>query len=74
MSDSGPDEVLIYKDLDQHISLVPFFTELLDDYIVCKESKADIVLFNYVIQHLTCILRIIKTQRCNALLIGVNGR
>ena len=29
ISDSGPDGALIYKDLDQHRSLVPFFTELL---------------------------------------------
>ena len=29
MSDSGPDRAIIYKDLDQYISLVPFFTELL---------------------------------------------
>ena len=74
MPDSGPDRAIINKDLNQHSSLVPFFTELLEDYIVRKKSKTDIVLVDYVIEHLTYILRIIKTIRCNALLIDINGR
>ena len=74
ISDSGPDGALIYKDLDQHRSLVPFFTELLQDYAIRKKSKVDIVLFNYVIERITYILRIIKNPIGNAPFIGDGGK
>jgi dynein heavy chain len=40
---------------------------------MAKKIKNSIVLFDYVIEHLTRILRIIKTPRGNALLIGIGG-
>ena len=33
----------------------------------------DIVLFNYIIEHLARILRIIKTPKGSTLLIGISG-
>jgi dynein heavy chain len=40
---------------------------------MAKKIKNSIVLFDYVIEHLTRILRIIKTPRGNALLIHIGG-
>ena len=63
----------IYQDLKGYEPLTKFFTELLEDYSIAKKQKTSLVLFNYVIEHLTRILRIIRTPRGNALLIGIGG-
>jgi dynein heavy chain len=44
-----------------------------EDFAAKKKVKIDLILFDYVIEHLVRILRIIKTPRENSLLIGIGG-
>lgn len=74
VSESGSTEgPFLYKDLDTYESLMQHFSDVLEDYSIVKKSRSSIVLFNYVVEHLTRILRIIRTPRGNALLIGIGG-
>ncbi|OHS98802.1 Dynein heavy chain family protein [Tritrichomonas foetus] len=67
------DGPFMYQDLDNYSKLYDTFTEIMEEFALAKKTKAQIVLFDYVIEHLTRILRIIKTPRGNALLIGIGG-
>jgi len=73
LPESGADGLFLYQDLKNYKPLYTYFTEILDDYSMSKKVKNSIVLFDYVIEHLTRVLRIIKTPRGNALLIGIGG-
>jgi dynein heavy chain len=67
------DRLFLYKDVQDYPKLYEHFAEILEDYSLAKKIKNSIVLFDYVIEHLSRILRIIKTPRGNALLIGIGG-
>ncbi|KAH0806962.1 dynein heavy chain 10, axonemal-like [Histomonas meleagridis] len=71
--ESGSDGPYLYQDLISYENLKQHFVEIIEDYSISKKVKSNIVLFDYVIEHLTRILRIIKTPRGNALLIGIGG-
>ena len=54
-------------------SLIPKLTDSLESYNSQSTTPMDLVFFNDAIFHLTRISRILRSQRGNALLVGVGG-
>mmetsp|Transcript_42114 Transcript_42114/g.48863 ORF Transcript_42114/g.48863 Transcript_42114/m.48863 type:complete len:718 (+) Transcript_42114:1007-3160(+) len=69
--DSGPDRD--YVKLNAPEALVPRLSEFLESYNVSSTTPMHLVFFNDAIYHLTRISRILRSQRGNALLVGVGG-
>lgn len=69
--DSGPDRD--YVKLNAPETLVPRLSEFLESYNVSSTTPMHLVFFNDAIYHLTRISRILRSQRGNALLVGVGG-
>lgn len=69
--DSGPDRD--YVKLSEPESLVPRLNDYLESYNVSSTTPMNLVFFNDAIYHLTRISRILRSQRGNALLVGVGG-
>ena len=65
-------EPRLYEDLGDYETVTEKFKKLLEEY---NEEKVpmNLVLFNYAIDHLTRIHRIIRMPRGSALLVGVGG-
>jgi dynein heavy chain len=68
---SGPDRD--YVKLDAPEELIPRLNDYLDSYNVSSTTPMNLVFFNDAIFHLTRISRILRSQRGNALLVGVGG-
>ena len=45
----------------------------LNNYNMVSDKPMDLVLFNYALEHLLIILRIIRQPKGNALLVGMGG-
>ena len=69
--DGGPDRD--YIKLAEPEALVPRLNDYLESYNVSSTSPMNLVFFNDAIYHLTRISRILRSQRGNALLVGVGG-
>ena len=69
--DSGPDRD--YVKLSEPESLVPRLNDYLETYNASSTTPMNLVFFNDAIFHLTRISRILRSQRGNALLVGVGG-
>ena len=69
--DSSPDRD--YIKLNAPESLVSRLKDFLESYNVSSTSPMNLVFFNDAIFHLTRISRILRSQRGNALLVGVGG-
>ena len=69
--DSGPDRD--YVKLPEPEAFVPRLNEYLESYNVSSTTPMNLVFFNDAIYHLTRISRILRSQRGNALLVGVGG-
>ncbi|KAG2377570.1 hypothetical protein C9374_009086 [Naegleria lovaniensis] len=68
------DDPKIYEPVDDYVLLYNRLDELLNKYNEKhKKEPLDIVLFDFAILHITRISRIIRSERGNALLVGVGG-
>lgn len=45
----------------------------LNNYNITSDKPMDLVLFNYALEHILIILRIIRQPKGNALLVGLGG-
>eukprot|EP01105_Mastigella_eilhardi_P016134 TRINITY_DN3695_c0_g1_i1.p1 TRINITY_DN3695_c0_g1~~TRINITY_DN3695_c0_g1_i1.p1 ORF type:complete len:4489 (-),score=1285.68 TRINITY_DN3695_c0_g1_i1:87-13553(-) len=75
-SPSG-EEIRIYEDLGDFNDVKAIFEEIIMNFnernIGNRSKNIDLVLFDYTLEHLTRILRIIRRPRSNALLVGMSG-
>eukprot|EP00899_Mesostigma_viride_P012092 jgi/Mesvir1/20884/Mv07961-RA.1 len=63
----------IYDEITDQAALVSVMETYLDDYNAVSHKPMNLVMFNYAIQHVARIARVIKQPRGNALMVGVGG-
>lgn len=61
------EEIIDYSKLQQSVE------QSLENYNVITDKPMDLVLFNFAVEHLLIIARILKQPQGNALLVGVGG-
>jgi dynein heavy chain len=62
-----------YMKLNEHNALIPRLDEFLEGYNVTENNQMNLVFFKDAIGHLCKVARILRSQRGNALLVGVGG-
>lgn len=70
--DPDVEDPRLYEDLESYEFVTEKFNKLINDYND-EHVAMDLVLFNYAIDHLTRIHRIMRLPRGNGLLVGVGG-
>ncbi|EGD81605.1 dynein heavy chain 2 [Salpingoeca rosetta] len=63
----------VYEDVREHDKLKTVLEEKLEDYNASGHVPMDLVLFRDAVQHVARIVRVIRMQRGNMMLIGVGG-
>ncbi|KRX11121.1 P-loop containing nucleoside triphosphate hydrolase [Pseudocohnilembus persalinus] len=62
-----------YQEIKDYQQLQASIEEQLANYNMMSEQPMDLVMFNFAIEHLLIISRILKTPGGNALLVGIGG-
>ncbi|PAA47942.1 hypothetical protein BOX15_Mlig003862g8 [Macrostomum lignano] len=70
--DLEPDE-RVYEEAKSIDDLYPIVEQALDEYNNIQKNKMHLVIFRYVLEHLSRICRILRTPGGHALLVGVGG-
>jgi len=63
----------IYEEITDIVKLKKVLTENLMDYNMVYNKDMNIIFFMDAIEHITRIARILRSERGNALLVGVSG-
>ncbi|KAA3680725.1 dynein heavy chain, axonemal, partial [Paragonimus westermani] len=70
--DSLPED-RAYEEIKDIKAVYPIVEQCLDDYNQANKKKMSLVIFRYVVEHLSRICRILRVPGGNALLVGVGG-
>ncbi|VDQ10375.1 unnamed protein product, partial [Trichobilharzia regenti] len=70
--DSLPED-RVYEEIKDISEMYPVVERCLDDYNNANKKKMSLVIFRYVLEHLSRICRILRVPGGNALLVGVGG-
>ncbi|KER25823.1 hypothetical protein T265_06797 [Opisthorchis viverrini] len=71
-TDSLPED-RAYEEIKEISAVYPVIEQCLEDYNQANKKKMPLVIFRYVVEHLSRICRILRVPGGNALLVGVGG-